>query len=180
MLRTWEADGHLLGAHGWTHRAVTPRGVYHRLHSALFSRDVAEHLGRRREVLLELVQRGERWFGEVGLMPPTLYVPPAWALGSLRLSDFHGTSFRRVETLSGIYEVETSRFRRLPLVGFEADTWLRAQALRLSNRVNFLAARIFRTPIRVAIHPDDFNLSLSSELVRLLGVHRVSLSMADL
>ena len=179
-LRGWRDDGHLLAAHGWTHRGVKPRGLYHRLHSALFSRDVAEHLGRSPDQLIELVRRSQQWFDAVGLELPRLYVPPAWTLGALPLGEFHGTSFRWVETFGGIYEVETSRFRRLPLVGFEADTWLRARSLQLSNRVNLLAARIFGAPIRAAIHPDDFSLLLASELVKLLASERGFLSLDDL
>jgi uncharacterized protein len=179
-LRAWEHDGHLLAAHGWTHRSVAPRGAYHRLHSLLFSRDVAEHLGRPAPELIQIVRKAEHWFSDAGLAPPTLYVPPAWALGEMALGDFRGTSFRWVETLSGIHDTATMRSHRLPIVGFEADTWLRARALRLSNRANVGLAHVLRRPIRVAIHPNDFSLALSSQLLELLNSGRPTLSPADL
>jgi hypothetical protein len=179
-IRTWERDGHVLGTHGWTHRGTAPRGIYHRLHSLLFSRDVAEHLGRSADEVREIVRRGEQWFVEVGLAPPRLYVPPAWALGAMPLSAFGGTPFRWVETLSGIYDVSAARFRRLPLVGFEADTGLRAVSLRASNAVNLAFAAASGRPLRAAVHPHDFGLRLSGDLRHLLGSGRPSWSLPQL
>ena len=179
-LRRWERDGHLLGLHGWAHRAVAPRGVYHRLHSTFFSRDVAEHLGRPRSEVLDLVGRGVRWFDEAGLLPPRLYVPPAWALGAMTLADVRGTPFRWVETLTGIFDASTGRFRRLPLAGFEADTRLRAWSLRVSNLANAFAVLTTRRPLRAAIHPNDLDLALSADLRRLLRSGRPSASFGEL
>ena len=179
-LRTWERAGHMLGAHGWTHRGIAPRGIYHRLHSALLSRDVAEHLGRTASEVREIVARGEQWFADVGLAPPRLYVPPAWALGAMPLAAFGGTSFRWVETLSGIYDVSAARFRRLPLVGFEADTGFRAASLRVSNAANHALARASGRPLRVGVHPHDFDLLLAADLRRLLAGARASYSLHQL
>ncbi len=173
-LRTWERAGHVLGAHGWTHRGIAPRGIYHRLHSSLFSRDVAEHLGRTASEVGEIVARGEQWFADVELAPPRLYVPPAWAQGAMPLSDFRDTPFRWVETLTGIYDVEAGRFRRLPLIGFEADTGLRAATLRVSNAANRALAAASRRPLRVAVHPHDFDLRLAGDLRRILASGRSS------
>jgi predicted deacetylase len=179
-LRTWERAGHVLGAHGWTHRASAPRGVYHRLHSMFFSRDVAEHLGRPADDVRDIVRRGEQWFADVGLAPPRLYVPPAWALGAMPLSAFGGTPFRWVETLSGIYDVSAARFRRLPLAGFEADTRLRAASLRASNAANLALAVVSRRPLRAAVHPRDFDLRLAGDLRRLLTSGRASLALEQM
>jgi uncharacterized protein len=179
-LRRWGREGHLLGLHGWSHRSVAPRSIYHRLHSAVFSRDVAEHLGRPRSEVLGLVQRGVRWFDEVGLEPPRLYVPPAWALGEMRARDFHRTSIRWVETFTGIYDVETRRHRLLPLAGFEADTTMRAWSLRASNRANALAALATHRPLRVAVHPHDLELRLASDLRKLIGACHPSMPLSGL
>jgi len=174
-LQRWEHEGHLLGLHGWEHRAIAPRSIYHRLHSALFSRDVAEHLGRPHAELLDLLQRGLEWFKDAGLAPPRLYVPPAWALGAMTTDDVRDTPVRWVETLTGIYDAETRRHRRLPLAGFEADTSFRARFLRLSNRANALAALATRRPLRAAIHPNDLELALSSDLRRLIDAGHPSI-----
>jgi uncharacterized protein len=179
-LRSWERDGHVLGAHGWTHRSLPPRGVYHRLHSALFSRDVAEHLSRPAADVRKIVAQGERWFGEAGLTPPRLYVPPAWAMGAMPLAAFHGTSFRWIETLTGIYDATNGRHRRLPLVGFEADTRFRAASLRVSNAANTALASAVRRPLRVAVHPNDFELLLSGDLRRLLASGRASCGLTNI
>ncbi len=63
------------------------RSAYHRLHAALISRDVAEHLSRPAHELVALVHRCHGWFAAHGLPAPTLYVPPAWALGGTRWLD---------------------------------------------------------------------------------------------
>jgi predicted deacetylase len=173
-LRAWERDGHLLAAHGWSHRSRTPRTVYHRLHSYLFSRDVAEHLGSTRAECAEVISRGAQWFTDLGLAPPAMYVPPAWALGPVTLDAFDGTAYRWVETLTGIYSVHAKRFVRLPLVGFEADKATRAHALRALNLANTALAAATRRPLRIAIHPDDFGLRLADDLAaRIVGPHRV-------
>ncbi len=173
-LRRWEREGHLLGLHGWEHQSVEPRGIHHRLHSAVFSRDVAEHLGRPRSDVLDLVRRGLRWFEDASLSPPQLYVPPAWALGAMTAADVRGTPIRWIETLSGVYDAATRRYRHLPLIGFEADTRLRAWALRLSNHANTVVAALARRPVRAAIHPNDLELALSSDLRRLVHSGRPS------
>jgi len=173
-LRRWEHDGHMLAAHGWSHHAEPPRGVYHRLHSALLSRDAAEHLGRSRGDVLDIVRRGEAWFGAAGLQPPRLYVPPAWALGALPLAAFDETSFRWVETLSGIYDTRSRRWHRLPLVGFEADTRFRARSLRMLNAANLALGAALRRPVRAGVHPDDLSLLLAREALGLIrSPHRV-------
>ena len=168
-LRAWESAGHLLGLHGWSHSAVAPRTLYHRLHAALFSRDVAEHLGRSAGEIAALIARGERWFADHGLHAPALYVPPAWALGSLPFTAFDGTSFRWIETLTGVYDVRARRHRRLPLIGFEADTPARQIALRISNRANQALAAASGRPLRVAVHPHDLDLLLRADLSRRVG-----------
>jgi predicted deacetylase len=165
-LRAWERAGHLLGLHGWSHRALAPHTAYHRVHAALFSRDVAEHLGRSSGEIAALIARGERWFADAGLGPPALYVPPAWALGALPLATFDGTPFRWVETLTGLYDVRGRRHRRLPLVGFEADTPMRQVALRASNRANETLATASGRPLRIAVHPHDPELLLRADLSR--------------
>ncbi len=179
-LRGWEGRGYLLGAHGWSHRSLRPRGIYHRLHSLLFSRDVAEHLGRSTAELREIVARGQRWFDDAGLAPPALYVPPAWVLGALPLSAFHDTSMRWIETLTGIYDARRRRFHRLPLVGFEADTWLRAASLRCSNAINLALASTLRRPLRVAVHPDDLDLLLARDLRSMIAGGYTASSPDDL
>jgi len=179
-LRAWERAGHLLAAHGWSHRALPPRGVYHRLHSAILSRDAAEHLGRPRDDVLEIVRRGQAWFAEAGLQPPRLYVPPAWALGALPLCAFDGTSFRWVETLTGIYDTRARRWHRLPLVGFEADSRARAWALRVSNAANLALGAALRRPVRAGLHPHDLGLRLAREARALVSAPHRPVSMAEL
>ncbi len=161
------ARGAVAAGHGWTHRADSIRGAYHRLHSALISRNAAEHLALDAAALRNLVTRCHAWFGQHGLGSPLLYVPPAWAMGALTPRDLDQLPFARYESLSGVYDVASGRFRRSPMVGFEADTAFRALACRLWNFANLKAAGTKR-PIRLAIHPGDFSLRLADDLERLI------------
>lgn len=164
QLRTWAARGHLLAAHGWSHRAVEHRSFRHRIHSLLLSRDAAEHLSRSRADVESIVGRGARWFVAHDLPAPTFYVPPAWAAGPLSNRSLRGMGFGLIETFAGITETNTGKRRLLPLAGFEADTRFRAICVRALNTANLGLARLSKRPIRVAVHPDDERLLLHRQL----------------
>ncbi|MEX0607532.1 MAG: polysaccharide deacetylase family protein [Halofilum sp. (in: g-proteobacteria)] len=164
QLQRWQQTGHELAGHGWTHRAERPRGWYHRLHAALLSRACGEHLSLTRGGIFALLERNHRWFAEQGLDAPELYVPPAWALGAIDRAALAGQPFAHIETLSGVRDAADGRTRYLPLVGFEADTALRATVLRAWN-----ALARGDGPVRVAIHPADFRLHLRHDLARTLA-----------
>lgn len=167
-LRRWQAAGHPLAGHGWSHAAVAPQTLHHRLHATLFSRDRAEHLSRTREELRDIVRRCHAWFAGAGLGAPALYVPPAWALGALTPDDLTELPFRWYETLTGFFDADTRGWRRHPLVGFEADDFARTLPLRASNALNLGLARIWGRAVRIAVHPHDLELRLAGGLRRLL------------
>lgn len=162
-LRGLVASGHRLAGHGWSH-AGPPSGLFHRLHALVLSRDQAEHLSLGRADLRRLVARCHAWFGEHGFEPPELYVPPAWALGSLSRADLAELPFRWYETLAGFVDARTGQLRVHPLVGFEADTLVRQVALRLANRVNLALAGALGRAVRIALHPKDLALRLERDV----------------
>ncbi len=168
QLATWQAEGHLLALHGWDHRAPAKSGLYHRLHSLVISRDAAEHLGRGRAQIAERVSRGRDWFLSQRLGPPRMYVPPAWAMGELPVRWFAGRGFDWVETQTGIYKVGEGQWWRLPVIGFQAPGRFQAGLLRISNAINIALSRTAKRPVRIAIHPDDFEHHLAADLERLL------------
>lgn len=168
VLRRLQRAGHPLAGHGWVHRAGDRRTLYHRLHGLVISRDEAEHLSRSTAELRALVSRCHAWFADVGLGSPDFYVPPAWAMGRLSRDDLDALPFRYYETQTGIYDSERRVFRRLPVVGYLADTRTRAVALRLSNAFNRAVARVLRRPLRVSIHPPDLDLHLADRLLALV------------
>jgi len=163
------ARGHTLAGHGWQHRCPRIRGLGHRLHSALVSRDVAEHLCLDAAGIEALIRRCGEWFPRHGLPRPDTYVPPAWAMGRIERRRLYGLGFRYFETLTGFYDAGTGRFRRLPLAGFEADTRFRALVLRGLNRAALALAAPGR-PLRLAIHPHDPELLLARDLERLIAM----------
>jgi uncharacterized protein len=168
-LKQLQQKGYLLAGHGWAHRVERIAGFRHTLHAWLFSRNAAEHLALDRHRIAALITRCYHWFGEMGLDPPALYVPPAWAMGSISRSQLRILPFRYFEYFSGVYDGKTDRFYRLPLVGYEADTLWRVSPLRLWNGVNLALAR--RTGLlRIAIHPHDLHLRLSNKLKTLLDL----------
>lgn len=163
-LREWEQGGAELIAHGWRHH-TTPRRLYHRLHALLLSRNVAEHLALDKSGVMGLMRRSRAWFGEQGLALPNTYIPPAWALG-ISPRELTALPYQRVETLRGVQLVNESavEFRSLPLLGFEADSPLRAWFLHHFNRRQLRRAKQHQTPLRVSIHPQDTNFRLKNEL----------------
>lgn len=189
--RGWSADGieslqnlatagHPLAGHGWDHKATSDhRTPYHRLHALLISRNEAEHLSLGPEAVTDLVRRCYDWFPSVGLPTPDLYVPPAWALGSLTRRDLNGLPFRWYEVLRGYLDVRKRKAHWLPLAGFEADTTFRQVSLRFWNRLNVSLARGGMAPLRISIHPDDLDLLLKDDLSRLLKKGWAFLSEAD-
>jgi predicted deacetylase len=175
-LRALHAGGADLAGHGWRHRVERIRGLGHWLHSTFISRDVAEHLALDRDGVIELMQQCYDWFAASRLPQPALYVPPAWAMGRARRADLDRLPYRRYETLAGIYDAESHRFERTPMIGFEADTRFRALACRLWNRLN-LARR--QRPVRFSIHPRDPELLLGDDLARLIERDWIDLYYTD-
>lgn len=165
-LRAWAEEGHELAAHGWRHE-TRPRRLYHRLHAALLSRNVAEHLDLDSAGVLELLHRSRDWFASVDLPTPELYVPPAWALGPIGRDDLEKAPFPMIETTRGLLfprEKGGPVFRSLPLVGFEADTALREGFLRRWNRFQWTRAARTGRPLRLSLHPHDPELRLRDQL----------------
>lgn len=172
-LRELSANGHPLAAHGWLHR-TRPRRLAHRLHAALISRHVAEHLDLNSTQILKLLRRAHDWFPEHELPTPDFYVPPAWALGPIRKPDLAAAPYRHIETTRGILHLkrEHSRtpaqvdFERLPLTGYEADTPAREFFLRRWNRAQWRAAARNDHTLRLSIHPNDLDLRLADQITK--------------
>ena len=163
-LRDWQQAGIHLAGHGWSHQAGKPRSIYHRLHSLLLSRLAAEHLSLQREQIAQLIRDCFQWFRENNLATPSLYVPPAWALGSLPRNQLAELPFRQVELLSGVIASGNNRMRRLPLTGYEADTAWRAFSLGKWNQWNLRRARSSGKPLRIGIHPFDEEYRLRDQM----------------
>jgi predicted deacetylase len=166
-----------LAGHGWSHQAVDRRDLYHRFHSALISRDVAEHLSRPESELVQLMKDCHQWFYDNELPHPVVYVPPAWAMGQVSRRALRGLPFRYFETLRGIYDGQADCFHKSNVIGYEADTALRQTALNLSNE---LAIRTARGPLRLGIHPHDLELRLAETLRAHLREISTSLSYPEL
>ena len=178
-LRALTDSGAELAGHGWRHVVDDIRGLRHRVHSLLISRDVAEHLALSRTQIRSLVRQCYDWFSSNHLPEPLLYVPPAWAMGQIDKQDLEQLPFRQYETLAGVYDSGTGTFRRTAMVGFEADTAIRALSCRIWNRLTLRAAGTSK-PIRVAIHPSDPGLLLGDDLRDFLGRGGQALSYRDI
>lgn len=178
-LRQMAGAGAELAGHGWTHEAGRIRGLRHRLHSLLISRNAAEHLSLDRRGVLRLMQDCHDWFSRHGLPAPSLYVPPAWALGDVCGADLRTLPYACVETLGGVHTPASRCFHRLPMVGYEADTRLRAAAVRIWNSVNLQWAAMGGT-LRLGIHPGDPDLYLAQDLKQLIAEGGTALSYREL
>ena len=168
-LKALEKNGYHLAGHGWEHKCIAQKTLFHKIHSAFISRNVAEHLSLDAEKIADIIKRNFQWFGELGLAAPNLYVPPAWAMGAISNKILDDLPFRFYETLTGIYNSDIGSYFRLPLVGFEADTWIRVGSLRPLNYLNKLTSKKFHLPIRIAIHPYDMEFRLQEDLKKLFN-----------
>lgn len=171
-LRAMHRAGYVLAGHGWQHRVERIRGLRHRLHSLLLSRNVAEHMALDADGILALMRRCRNWFERQDLPPPTLYVPPAWALGAIPAETLGGAGlFRQVEVFSGVLDIADGGLRPVPVLGYEADAPLRAPVLRLWNgRERRRAAST--GALRVGIHPYDIDHPLRRDLIADLKRYR--------
>jgi predicted deacetylase len=182
QLRSLAEAGHELVAHGWYH-STRPRRPLHRAHALLLSRNVAEHLALDRAGILALMRRSHDWFARQSLPLPEAYIPPAWALGHLRTGDLESQPFRVLETLRGVrLRQPDGRFvlAPLPLLGFEADTALRAEVLGSWNRLQLRRARRGGQILRIALHPHDERLRLADQLQAVLALGWTPVSYAAL
>lgn len=166
-LRRLTDDGAVLAGHGWTHKIERYGSLGHRIHSALISRDVAEHLSLDASGISDMITRCHRWFEDHELPVSDLYVPPAWAMGRISRAQLAETPFRLFETFSGVQDIESGTITRTAMVGFEADNLLREVACKVWNSLN-LAVAGSRYPVRLGVHPYDAELRLASSLERLL------------
>ncbi|MGB1126918.1 MAG: polysaccharide deacetylase family protein [Opitutales bacterium] len=165
-LRELAGAGHELAAHGWSHE-TSPRRFYHRIHAALISRKVAEHLDLDSKGVLQLMTRSRNWFGENSLPLPELYVPPAWALGPISKSDLAQAPYKLIETTRGLIHLgDEIRFQKLPLTGYEADTRFREAFLRRWNAAQAKSAQGNNRPLRISIHPDDLELRIADQMAQ--------------
>lgn len=181
-LQDWFAGGAEPVAHGWSHH-TQPRKWSHRLHAALISRNVAEHLALNGSGILDLMKKSKDWFQQNGLPEPDSYVPPAWALGPLSEAQIQAIPFRCVEVTRGILLPGKSnpyRLLPLPLCGFEADNLTRQIFLSQWNQLQLRKAKKTSRPLRISIHPNDFELRCRHQLERFLALDWEPLHFTDL
>ena len=163
VLRDFVERGHELAGHGWWHKVAEFRNLKHRVHGLLLSKNVAEHLALSSNAIEELIGRCLNWFEINDFPKPLLYVPPAWAMGSIQQTQLKHCGFRYFEFLTGIYDSSTNKFTRIPLLGFEATSRVRGAILGFSNSLNLVIARSTQLA-RLSIHPMDFDLYLNHDL----------------
>ena len=179
-LHQLQQQGYPLAGHGWLHRCDPPISLYHRVHSLLLSRRVAEHLSLSASGIDTLIRNCHQWFLDQGLQPCELYVPPAWAMGAISRAQLADMPFRLFETLTGVFDARAQRMHSLPLAGFEADTPLREWFLRGVNHVNWRRACHTGQPLRLGIHPDDLSLRLGHRVIPMSEAVSASLTYPDM
>jgi predicted deacetylase len=174
-LRALQRAGYRLAGHGWRHRVERIRRPYHRLHSLLISRDVAEHLDLDSDGIIDLIGRCHHWFADHGLEPPALYVPPAWAMGRVSAVQLiEDTPFGLYEDFNGVFDARNGRYHRIPMLGYEADQAIRVPIIRSWNALNrWRGAHNGR--LRIGLHPYDFGLRMGAQLARDLATYSAAI-----
>ena len=172
--------GYRLAGHGWRHHVERISRPYHRLHSLLISRHVAEHLALDADAILDLMRRCHGWFGAQGLDPPQLYVPPAWAMGGLSRDRLAAEGpFDLYELFGGIFDARNHRWQPTPMLGYEADNAVRLPVIRAWNALN--RRRAGRSGLlRIGIHPFDIGLRAAGDLEQDLARCGKVIDYADL
>ncbi|BFM05822.1 polysaccharide deacetylase family protein [Halioxenophilus aromaticivorans] len=162
-LHALQNQGYRLAGHGWYHHIHKKTSLKHYLHSAFISRNVAEHLSLSQAEITDMIARNNEWFDEQNLRVPELYVPPAWAMGKMTPAQLQTLPFQYYEYSSGLLHAPTGAFKALPLTGYEADRLWRVPVLWSWNQINvrWLAKS---TPLRISIHPYDFDYHLKSSI----------------
>jgi len=166
-----------LAAHGWCHKSDSIKTIYHYMHSKLISADSAEHLSKSKLSIIKILNNSHLWFSNQGLNSPTLYVPPAWALGNINKEDLSEISFNEFEMTSGAFI--NNKFIFIPLIGFEVKTYFKFIIVKILNLINYLLYSFFGV-LRIAIHPDDFNLLLKRDLDKYLRKVTNNFSLSEL
>lgn len=162
-LRQWSSMGMALAGHGWFHQTSDIKSIWHKVHSMLVSRDVAEHLSLTASSELQLMQRNREWFAQHNLPVCDWYVPPAWAFGRLPVKQRSLSGYRYFESTFFVYDGQLDAHHFLPMIGYEADTKLRKYGVKIWNSANRFLGRW--RPIRMGIHPHDLDLMLAEDLL---------------
>ena len=163
QIKLWQQQGYRLAGHGWLHACSGKKTALHQLHSFFISRNVAEHLSKSQREVEQLICDCHQWFKENRVPVSSLYVPPAWALGSWSTQSWHRIPFKQIETLHSVLDAQQGKKPSL-LQGFEADTALRWLFLRGYNWLNRKLAQLQARPLRIAIHPFDTEYRLKKDI----------------
>ena len=165
-IKSWQNNGIQIAAHGWLHKSKKIKTIYHKLHSLIISAKCAEHLSKNRQDINRIISNSYNWFIENDFQRPYLYVPPAWALGKINRKDLQKLNFTHFECTTGF--IHNNKYRFLPLIGFEEKFLWKSLLRRFFNSFNFMLAS-FTGVVRIAIHPNDFNLYLKNDIEKYLN-----------
>ena len=182
LLKQYTLEGHTLAAHGWHHH-TEPKKFLHRIHSLIISKNVAEHLDLNQQGILALLNKSYQWFIQNHLPTPTLYVPPAWALGSIHRKTLSKTLFKQIEVTRGLIHLapnKQAKLQRLPLTGYEADSPFRVRFLKKWNQFQQHRAQVQSLPLRISIHPHDLDLPIADQLEQQLKNVQTFIKYSDL
>ena len=165
-LLNWQIRGIEIAAHGWTHKANDKRTLFHKLHSLFISKNCAEHLSKNTTNICKIMEKSFNWFIDNGFKKPTLYVPPGWAIGNIDKNDLSRLQFTHIECTTGF--VYKKKYKFIPLIGFEESNYIKGIIRRFCNYLNFILGQ-FIGYIRIAIHPNDFELFLKDDIYNYLS-----------
>ena len=182
LLQEYVQEGHTLAAHGWHHH-TQPKKILHRIHSLILSKEVAEHLDLNQQGIFKLLNKSYQWFIQKKLPPPTLYVPPAWALGAINKKTLSKTLYKQIEVTRGLIHLNSNKkaqLQILPLTGYEADSPFRVRFLSKWNQLQQNQAQIKSLPLRISIHPNDLDLPIAWQLNQQIKSVQTFLNYSDL
>ena len=87
----------------------SPKRLFHKLHSFILSRDVAEHLDLDSQAIIDLMNESHKWFLENNLGSPSLICATRLGFRLCQIQRFKGHPFEQVETTRGIYNAKKDK-----------------------------------------------------------------------
>ncbi|MGI8827502.1 MAG: DUF2334 domain-containing protein [Chloroflexota bacterium] len=154
LLRAQHEGGSELILHGLEHRR---RGALRgplrlRLRGALFAGDAAEFLTLSAPELLRSVRWGRELFERADLPVPSTFCAPGWLVAPGSWNALTEAGIRHVIGMFTVYDLERSRRRYMPAVGYMGASPVHEAGIRLGNRLAWLASS-HSTIVKIYLHP---------------------------
>lgn len=168
-LKGLRQEGHEVVAHGFYHWRPKREGQggWTTLVNRYYTAGEGEFYDLSEEEARELLERGKKMFGELGLEPEG-FIAPAWLLGKEAENAVRESGFRYTVRLREVKEFVRGRTWTSQSMVYSVRAFWRREVSRLWNR--FLFGRLQSNSLmRLSLHPVDWHFpKVRAQILRLL------------